>query len=124
MAVVISALLRDAVVASRLSGDKDVALGFRGSFDSSSSKISELRDSRLDDFLVTLIVLGGSVGDGALLIDWACCCCCSCCSRLSRVSSTIVGGIDGELGTAAFDGVVVGVVRRGGRRFFGRTEIR
>jgi len=119
----ISALLRDAVVASRLSGDNDVALGFRGSFDSNSSKMSELRDSRLDDFLVTPIALGGSVGDGALLVDWSSCCCCSCCSKLSKVSSAMVGGIDGELGAALLGDVVV-IVRRGGRRFFGRTEIR
>jgi len=95
--------------------------------------MSELRDSRLDDFLITPTVLGVSVGDDALPMD-----CGDCCgSRLSRVSSTIVGGIDGEVGVMTFVvvvvvvvvvvivvNVVVDTVRRGGRRFFGRTEIR
>jgi len=45
------------------------------------------------------------------------------------MSSAIVGGIDGELDAASLGNVVVvvvvvGAVRRGGRRFFGRTEIR
>jgi hypothetical protein len=123
-AAAISALLRDIVVTSRLSGDNEVVLGFLGSLDSNSSKMSELRDSRLDDFLVTPMVLGASVGDDALPTNCGCCCSCSRCSKLSRVSSAMVGGIDGELGTPALNDTVVAAVRRGGRRFFGRTEIR
>lgn len=67
-AMAISALLCDIVVTSRLSGDNEVALVFLGSFDSNSSKMSELRDSRLDDFLITPIVLGGDSVDVKLLL--------------------------------------------------------
>lgn len=112
-------LLRDVVVTSRLSGDSEVALDFLGNLVSNSSKMSELRDNRLDNFLVTPIVLSASVDD-ALLVD--CCCDNTFCSKLSNVFSATVSGIDDELGTVTLD--IVDVTRRGGRRFFGRTEIR
>lgn len=68
----VSTLILEAVTASKLSGDKEAALldGFLGNFDSNSSKMSEVRDNRLDDFLAIETFLG-SVGEDAALFTLA-----------------------------------------------------
>lgn len=94
-------------VESRLSGDKEARLvGFLGSLDSSSSKRSQLRERRLDDFRR---IEGGFGSTGELVAEGI------SGSRLSRVSVLEDNG---------FGVQEVGVVRRGGRRFFGRIAMR
>lgn len=118
----VSTLVPDALIASKLSGDSEATLGgFLGSLASSSSKMSEFRDSLLEDFRATDTVFGSVVGvvvvvgDDALLLTLMFI---GCGSRLSNESSAIVVIVDEEVFVAC------GAVRRGGLRFFGRTEIR
>lgn len=101
-----------ASTASRLSGDREATLGgFLGSLASNSSKMSDVRDKRFDDFL-PIDGFFGSVGVDALLLFPVVVC------RLSNESSAIVVMVDvGVLATC--DPLLLG-----GLRFLGRTDIR